>query len=202
MLTTLKIRRLWQLGRYRALIRELTAGRPEGRLGLDETVGGPVVAAAVGLVRLRELNQTGGVAEEMRQRLLWTQTRDGSWGEAGDTDDNWFIKTALAVRALHGLDAAAAGGLAFLRRRQGRAGWGSASATTAVVLLEAGRLPDAEFRLADAMLEEPTTGVSEPDAVTRWAWKHAKLRCGRLVKAQRPQRLAVIADEPTLAFAA
>ncbi len=106
MLTNAKLQRLWQGGRYRALIRELCAGRPEGQLELDKHVGptSPTAAAALGLMRLIELNQSmHPLAAGWADRLLWEQNADGSWrvatADGGDADAT-FIVTALAIRAL------------------------------------------------------------------------------------------------------
>ena len=206
MLTTLKLRRLWTAGRYRALIRDLTAGRPEARLELDATVGGPTVAAALGLIRLVELGQARmPLAGELAARLRWGQRRDGSWGDAGDDGDAVLIKTALASRALDGHDAEAfARGISFLSAAQGVTGWGTCSATTAVVLMQVARLAGGSLRIGDALSAEPTCGgATEADARTRWAWKHARLRIGHITPARPlPLRKPAAQAEPSLAFAA
>ncbi len=95
MLTTAKHRRLWQTGLYRALIRDLVTGRAEARLDLDVRLPGKVTAAALGLIRLRELDQGGNpLAKEALETLIWSQHRDGSIQEPGDDPDAVAAKTA------------------------------------------------------------------------------------------------------------
>ena len=206
MLTTLKLRRLWSEGRYRAMIRDLTANRPEGRLSLDKLAGGATVAAALGLIRLRELNQAQTpLATELVRRLTWSQRSDGSWVDAGDDADATLVKTSLAARALADLDEACFGrSVGFLADQQEASGWGEKSMTTAIVLMQVARLADGELRLADALAAEPAAGgPQELDAATRWAWKHAKLRVGTLAPRPATPPLSLQrTNQATLAFAA
>lgn len=107
MLTSVRLSRLWQTARYRRLMRDVLAGRPEGGLRLDERLGGPLAAAALGLLRMAELNQAGlPLAREMADRLLMCQNRDGSFGDA--PADRPPL-TALCARALGCLDEARPG---------------------------------------------------------------------------------------------
>ena len=231
MLTPAKLNRLWQQSRHRALVREVAANRPEARLELDARLGGPTLAAALGLMRLGELNQLHQpLARSMRDRLAWSQAGDGSWGERGG---GCPVLTAFAARALsataattitngrtrlgmagagadapasHRANPAAARGVAFLAAVQRDAGgWsGRETATgeplddayaTGVILLQLGR--DGGFRqsvrLEDALSVEPV-GEREADAVTRMAWRHARLRLGN---PPRPARRRPVA-QPTL----
>ena len=97
MLTPNKLGRLWKANKYRQIMREVLAARPEAKLGLDERLGGPLAAAALTLLRLGELNQTSlPLADDLRGRLLVARNRDGSWGEPADR----AVLTALCVRAL------------------------------------------------------------------------------------------------------
>ena len=188
MLTNSKLTRLWNQSRYRALIREICDGRPEARLELDQRCGGPVAAAALGMLRLAELNQTHlPLASLLAERVLWSQNRDGSWGGPGD---NVPLVTALAVRAIAakpsravdvgriaGVDldrpagepkrlaaspeawrAAVDRGLAHLASTQ--AEWQRDPFTTAFVLLQLGRQPGflEMICVADVLAAEPTGG--------------------------------------------
>jgi hypothetical protein len=197
MLTCTKLTRLWTAGRFRALIREALAGRPEGRLELDQRRGGPIVAAALALLRLCELNQPGHrLAGVLRDRLIWTQGAAGDW--SGDAAVTALVARALTtadgqrttvgrtiakgVRASTPADRA----IDWLTSR-GPADWGDDWAV-AVVLLQLGREP--AFRekvdLAEVLaMESRAGGAVEADAVTRLAWKHAKLRVGKVVDVGR-----------------
>ena len=207
MLTLPLLQRLWQTARYRQLIRQVLSGRPEAVAGLDERIGGPLAAAAVGLLRLAELSQTTlPAAREMLIRLLMSQNRDGSWGEASADRP---ILTALCVRALCGFQASgsairfhlgmptevvdrprgAAGvsramqaGIAWLSGAQDAAGgWGGEDpVVTPIVLLQLGRLGD--FRRAVQLHRALAIGRDiDPGAeggVVRRLWNGVHQRCG------------------------
>ena len=100
MLTPHKLERLWRDNLHRRIMREVLAGRPEAGFGLDERLGGWLAAAALTLLRLGELNQTGQpLADDLRKRLLIAKNADGSFGDGRDKP----ILTALCVRALAAL---------------------------------------------------------------------------------------------------
>jgi hypothetical protein len=190
MITLAKLKRLWQNGRHRALIRELVAGRPESRLELDVRLPGRITAAALGVIRLVETNQTRTpLFEELRQTLLWTQNRDGSFSEPADATDETLARTALVRRALLSTDPDAAGRAADHLRRTYAAGWGSLGLTTPFVLLQLGRMADEVADLSSAFSREPTNGPHEVDAIERWAWRHARLRCKPVPVGQRSTSL-------------
>lgn len=84
-------------------MRELLAGRPEAGLQLEHRLGGPLAAAALGLLRLGELRQAAlPIARELREHVLLCQRRDGSWGEAQHAP----MLTALCLRGLASVTAA------------------------------------------------------------------------------------------------
>lgn len=212
MLTTAKLSRLWKQAKYRALVREVCEGRPEARLELDTRCGGPTAAAALGLLRLVELNQSHlPLAAELASRLLWTQNRNGSWG--GEANEPIPLVTVLAVRALAskpgesritvgripgiGLDRPAGG--ASGRLSDSVAAWSTAVArgvdwlvasqptwrddpfTVGFVLLQVGRIaPFLDRADVGALLaaEPRASRRSEPDASTRFVWRHVHLRVG------------------------
>lgn len=221
MLTTAKLSRLWKQAQYRALVREVCDGRPEARLELDSRCGGPTAAAALGLMRLVELNQSHlPLAAEFASRLLWTQNRDGSWG--GAENEPTALVTALAVRALASKpgesrvtigripgvgidrpapptttataatprsgrlsDSVAAWSTAVTRGNDfliaSQPTWGADPFTVGFVLLQVGRVPPFLERanVAALLAAEPRASRrSEPDAATRFAWRHVHLRVG------------------------
>jgi len=207
MLTLARIGRLWRNARYRQLMRDILAGRPEAGLQLDERLGGPLAAAALSLLRLAELNQAGSpaaapLATEMRQRILLSQNADGSWGD----EDHRSVLTALCVRALaalsqpstpvafgmtlhlgdrrrgdRALSAAADRGVAWLAGAQEPSGgWGDDALATGFILLQLGRHVGFNAR---ARLEAAMSFVEER---ARWRgqppqvaqlWSRVRMRC-------------------------
>ncbi|MEM1013669.1 MAG: hypothetical protein AAGI46_15790 [Planctomycetota bacterium] len=196
MLTVAKLCRLWQTGRHRELVRELVAGRAEGRLALDQRLPGRVTAAAFGLIRLRELGQPDTpFARELSETLTWAQARDGSFAEPGDDAAAVAAKTALAIRALADRSPeASARALRWLADHQSPTGWADGSITTAFVLLQTAKLRQSMLDLDAAFATERLDGPVEPDAATRWAWKHARLRAHRPAPRPEPQPAALLFD--------
>ena len=102
MLTVNKLQKLWRTARYRQLMREVLAARPEAAASLDATLGGPDAAAALVLLRLCELSASSTpFADELVDRLLMTQGNTGGW--RGPTNTLCPMLTALCLRALTGL---------------------------------------------------------------------------------------------------
>lgn len=203
MLTTSMLTRLWRTARYRQLIRRLVEGRPESVLALDHRLGGPTAAAALGLLRLGELNHASHpVSAELRDRLLLSQCRDGSWGQ---TSSEKSMLTALCLRGLAALptgwrftglgmhvpvdrsavppqSAAVARGVGYLAASlEPDGGWHGDAFATGFVLLELGRLE--AFCAAVPMAELMSRGrawQAETDSEdVRLVWSLARRRCGK-----------------------
>ncbi len=87
---------------------------------------------------------------------------------------------------------AADAGLAWLGRNQTPRGWADGGLTSAFVLLQLGRLRQNRVDIESAFISQRLDGPREDDAATRWAWKHARLRCGRPV--------SPVVEDPMLAF--
>lgn len=85
---------LWSEGRTRQLVTELTRFRPDFPASMIDSVSSsPVVAAALAMVRLQELDQTLLASYEgLKRKLLASQAADGSFGS--------IPITVLACRAL------------------------------------------------------------------------------------------------------
>lgn len=85
---------LWSEGRTRQLVTELTRFRPDFPASLiDSLSSSAVVAAALAMMRLQELDQTLFASYEgLERKLLASQAEDGSFGS--------IPVTALACRAL------------------------------------------------------------------------------------------------------
>ena len=151
MQTARHLERLWTAGRYSKLIDMIATPR---RMALPDEPR-KVIAAAVVLLRLQELNQPiGSFGKVMRGTLIAEQAADGSWA-----DD--VRVTALCVRALGGGDAADAGRAALTRVQHDDGGFpalavkrlpGDVPATIEVVghllHLPPGELPDVDGALA------------------------------------------------------
>src|SRR5262245_45299357 len=93
MQTVRQIERHWTGGAYSRLFRELVANRPEAAFQIDLEPAGGVAAAAMGVIRLEELNQSHvPLYSKLIRALVASQDRDGGWGDAA--------LTALCLRAL------------------------------------------------------------------------------------------------------
>jgi len=189
MITVRQIERLWKDQSYQAMLGELTGVRPEGRVAsVASELGAEAVkslsAAAMGVIRLDELNQSHcPLYAHLLNRILQAQQDDGAW--AGD-----LMVTALCVRALctcRGEVPAIDHGVKYLADLQQPAGiWPrvpirrmpSDAAVSAYILLQLG--DESRFagqvRLRDAVRWFETHAV-ELDADARQLWHHARLRC-------------------------
>lgn len=189
MITIRQIERLWKDQSYKAMFGELTGVRPEGRvtsvaseLGAEATKS--LSAAAMGVIRLDELNQSHcPLYAHLLNRIVQAQQEDGGW--AGD-----LMATALCVRALctyRGEIPAIEHGIACLAYLQQPAGiWPrmpirrmpSDAAVSAYILLQLG--DESRFasrvRLRDAARWFETY-QDQLDADARQLWQHARLRC-------------------------
>src|SRR6476661_2236914 len=93
MITLHRIDRLFSEHQHPRLYRELVAARPEAFLGLDQTLARVAPIAALGIIRLDELNQSHTPTyRRLLNVLLTSQKADGGWGDC--------VTTALALRAL------------------------------------------------------------------------------------------------------
>jgi hypothetical protein len=94
MITLRQIERFWTGKNYERLFRELIAARPEGTLRAQMQLGQPASTAAMGVIRLFELNQeyTPVYATLLRAVLGAQSESDGGWGDP--------MTTALCLRAL------------------------------------------------------------------------------------------------------
>ncbi|HEY8667979.1 MAG TPA: hypothetical protein VIL86_15110 [Tepidisphaeraceae bacterium] len=93
MMTVRQIERLWDNQNYQRLCREVVAIRPEAPVVLELDASSAIPAAALGMVRLDELNQSHTALYGRLLRLvLGRQEADGGWGDA--------VTTALCLKAL------------------------------------------------------------------------------------------------------
>src|SRR5438093_803532 len=93
MITLRHIERLWDGRSYDTLIGELLAARAEDSPRLRTLLSGSLPAAALGLIRLDELNQAHApIAPKFIRRILASQNADGGWDDP--------LLTALCIRAL------------------------------------------------------------------------------------------------------
>ena len=183
MQTVRQIERLWTARQYAKLFRELTCHRPEGGFRM-ELEAGSAAAAAMGIIRLDELNQVHApLYNTLLRAVLATQEADGGWGDV--------TLTALCLRGLmlgkHTGGEAIARGLAYLASLQRPEGlWpkiplrrmpGDAYVSAVVLyhLAEDDRFRAAvRFEDVTAWLEGNRTSL-EPAA--QKLWDHAALRC-------------------------
>src|SRR5688572_3075249 len=97
MITVRFIQRLWDARSYDRLIRELLATRVEGSPRVAASLAGSTAAAALGLIRLDELNQSHTpIAQKMLRCIIASQ------GATGGNDGGWNDPAlcALCLRAL------------------------------------------------------------------------------------------------------
>lgn len=93
MITVRQIERLWEGRAYDRLVGELLSLRIEDSTRLRSLLSGSLPAAAMGLIRLDELNQSHHpIAQKLIRRLLASQAPDGGWEDP--------LITALCIRAL------------------------------------------------------------------------------------------------------
>src|SRR5438067_3818408 len=93
MQTVRQIERLWNARQYEKLFRQLVANRPEASFGLELETPGSASAAAMGIIRLDELNQAHvPLYNAFIRALVACQDKDGGWVDA--------MTTTLCLRAL------------------------------------------------------------------------------------------------------
>lgn len=93
MQTVRQIERLWTGRNYSRLFRELLANRPEASLRLEIDSPGSTVSAALGIIRLDELNQSHvPLFSTFVRAVIAAQDNDGGWGDV--------TVTTLCLRAL------------------------------------------------------------------------------------------------------
>ena len=179
MITLHRIDRLFSEHQHPRLYRELVAARPEAFVGLDDAMTHVAPIAALGLIRLDELNQSHtSTYRRLLNVVLTSQRPDGSWGDC--------VATALVVRALlggGGHGSAVERGLNYLARLQQENGLWPVGAlgnalVSAFVLMQLGDVR--EFRQAvrfGAALAWFTTHRKSLNPATQKLWNHAAVRC-------------------------
>jgi hypothetical protein len=195
MITVRQIERDWNARNYEKLFRELTAARPEAKFCFDFEGGRAAPAAAMGIIRLAELNQSFVplYAKLVRAVLACQDARDGGWGDV--------VVTALCLRALlsdkgHGV--AVDRGMAYLADLQKPEGiWPAVPVrrlpedpyTSAFLLSQLGDQP----RFREAVRFDDAVGWFERhtahcDEETRAIWERASLRCAsrRIATSNQP----------------
>lgn len=184
MQTVRHIERLWNARQYAKLFGELIANRPESTFRLEIETPTSTVAAAMGIIRLDELNQAHvPLYSTFIRALVASQERDGGWGDA--------TITTLCLRALmlgKGQGESIRRGLQYLADLQKSDGlWpkipfrrmpGDACVSAFVLhQLSDGDRFRAAVRFDDAVSWfETHEKTLEPEA--RRLWDRAKLRCG------------------------
>src|SRR3954462_8456496 len=97
MQTVRQIQRLWDAKQYPRLARELMAARPEASLRAEAELANRIAVAAMGILRLDELNQAHAkLCRQLPHNVMLGQDADGGWGDA--------MTTSLCVRALRCCD--------------------------------------------------------------------------------------------------
>ncbi|HEX3356164.1 MAG TPA: prenyltransferase/squalene oxidase repeat-containing protein [Tepidisphaeraceae bacterium] len=183
MQTVRQIERLWTARQYTRLFRELIANRPDGAFKFDLDPG-HLAAAAMGMIRLDELNQAHNpLYRKLLNTIIAAQQSDGGWGD--------IALSALCLRALAiGRDTggrAIDNALAYLANLQRPDGYwpaiplrrmpGDASVSALVLyhLAEEDRFRAAvQFKQAVQRLDADRTSL-DPNA--RRLWDRASLRC-------------------------
>jgi hypothetical protein len=186
MTTVRQLHRLWDERKYRALCGQLLHARVEASPRAERLLEGSCAAAALGLIRLDELDQSHTpLARAMVRCLIASQGIDGAWGDP--------LLCSLCLRGLmtaRGQGIAIERGLAFLAAMQKSEGiWPQEPLR---------RMPADPFVSAFILLE---LGASEPfrnaiqlenaiswfrrnfdslDCETRKLWHHASMRIGAL----------------------
>jgi hypothetical protein len=190
MMTVRQIERLWTAELHDKLLEILLRGRWEERFAGTVCSGSSIVAAALGMIRLDELNQTDvPVFGCLLRTLLAAQEADGGWGDVALT--TWALR-ALLIDGGNGL--AIERGMTYLANLQSAEGiWPSIPIrrmpgdpmVSAFVLAELGdnELFRERVRFADAVnwftsrQALPGANGSVLDTDSRAIWSHARLRC-------------------------
>jgi hypothetical protein len=176
------IQRLWDGGNYDRLIGELLAARVESSARINSRLTGSTAAAALGLIRLDELNQSHTpIAQKMLRCIIASQTNDGGWNDP--------MLCALCLRALmtaRGQGLAIERGLAWLAAMQRTEGiWPAEpfrrmpgdALVSAFILLQLGG--NGQFRSAvrfDEAVMWFAAHTDELDGEIVKIWHHASLR--------------------------
>ena len=173
MITLRHIDRLFSEQKHPKLYAELTAGRPEADASLESTLSRAVPVAALGAIRLEELNQSSTpLYHRLINVILTSQRPDGGWSDPATT--------ALCDRALivspH--QDRAACGLANLASTQSSHGCWLDPTTTAFILLQLTEFPEfrSRIRFHDA-IDYLTNRAHQFDPSTQRLWIHTALRC-------------------------
>ena len=87
MMTVRHIERLWDAKSYGKLMRDLLIARPESGLRLETELGRGTPTAAMALIRLDELCQSGvPLYGRLLRTILNDQHADGGWGDPIERD--------------------------------------------------------------------------------------------------------------------
>ena len=184
MMTVKHLERQWNAGHYSKLLVELLEARPEASFEFDSNASQAARVAALGVIRLEELDQSHtSLAATLVRTLLSMQEADGGWGDPA--------MTALCLRALFcskGAGGAIDRGLAYLANLQQPGGiWPlvplrrmpADAATSAFIISQLA--PQPRFRMAvrlddaDAWFDQHRSSIGA-DALR--AWDRARARCG------------------------
>lgn len=183
MMTVRMIERTFNAKDYSRLLHDLTSHRADALIRWDQRAVRPVLAAAMGAIRIDELSQAHHpFCGKLIQLVLTSQEADGGWGDP--------LATAICLRALlasRGDGAAIERGLAYLsavQREEGAFPAGpfrrmpaDAHVTAAVLyLLAEFKAVWEQSQLADAA-DWLDRSVTTMDDATRVLWRHGSLRC-------------------------
>ena len=181
MMTIRQIERLWTTRCYRKLLDELLSNRWEGEYG-GRLVGSPaLLAAAVSMIRLDELNQSSApIFAQLLRTIVAAQESDGGWGD--------LAVTAMCLRALlldRGSGSAVQRGMEYLGvLQQSQGSWpvipirrmSADPFTTAFIAIELG--DNADFRRivrwTDVINWLAMEGANEE---CRGLWERIRIRC-------------------------
>ena len=183
MITLRNVERLFSEQKHPKLYHQLIAGRPEADSALDGALARAVPVAALGVVRLDELNQSHTpLYRRLLNVVLTAQQKDGGWDDP--------IVTSLCIRALicgGGQGAAIERGLAYLANLQQSQGtWPreplrrmpADPLISAFVLLQLGEFSifRESVRFDDAV-DWFAHNSPALDPIAQKLWSHAAVRC-------------------------
>jgi hypothetical protein len=191
MVTVRQIERLWNAKSFRRLAVELLSTRTEGSYRLENELGNCLGAAALGIIRLDELEQSHHpLNRKLLNVVLLAQEADGGWGDP--------LRTGLCLRALlcsRGEGAAVERGMRYLAAMQKAEGvWpmepirrlpadGFVSAFVMFELAQAPRFR--EVVRIDAAVEwfADNEAVLELDAMSMWKLASLRYRAAATLEA-------------------